>query len=290
MALERRSPCKVNFILNILGKRADGYHELETVMHPVGIFDLLTFEKNGSGIQLTCSDPALPVDTQNLVYRAAEKFFTATNLPPAVRINLQKNIPLEAGMGGGSSNAAHTLLGLNELFATCLTPVQLHTIAAALGSDVPFFLQENPAIAFGRGEKVEALPPFSVLEGMYLFLVHPGFGVSTPWAYKKLARFPSHLNGEAGRARLLADALIRADFAASKHHFYNSLEAPALEKYPILQIFQQFMRAHRAPIAMMSGSGSTTFAIVENKHVAEKLAEEFKGKFGNSCWQKVVPL
>src|SRR5262249_41136077 len=106
MRLEKLSGCKVNLLLNILGKRPDGFHELETVMHPVKVFDRLSFEPAASGIQLTCSDPRLPTDSSNLVFRAAEKFFQATKINGGVRIHLEKTIPLEAGLGGGSGNAA----------------------------------------------------------------------------------------------------------------------------------------------------------------------------------------
>lgn len=290
MAAERLSPCKVNFILNILGRRPDGFHELETLMHHVQVHDRLEFEIIPSGIHLTCSDPTLPTDSQNLVVRAAEKFFALSGVSQGIRIHLQKNLPLAAGLGGGSSNAAHTLLGLDEIFRTSLPTGELHGLAATLGSDVPFFLQDNPALAVGRGEEVHSLAPFKSLDGCYIFLVYPGFGVSTPWAYKNLARFPEHLNGRAGRARQLADALTRGDFDGAKLDFYNSLEAPVLEKYPLLKLFQRFMLENGAEVAMMSGSGSTTFAITESKSAGEKLAEKFRGKFGDSCWQTVVPL
>src|SRR5258708_4951683 len=116
MTLEKKSPCKVNLLLNILGKRPDGFHELETVLHPVGLYDRLSFTRGGRGIQLACSDPALPADERNLAQRAATSFLQAARLDEGVRIELEKKIPLAAGLGGGSGNAATTLLGLNELF------------------------------------------------------------------------------------------------------------------------------------------------------------------------------
>src|SRR5690348_3925562 len=117
MTLERQSHCKVNLLLNILGKRSDGFHELETVMHPVGVFDRINFSREvGEGIELTCSEPTLPTDSRNLVYRAAALFLETAKIREKVRLHLQKKIPMEAGLGGGSGNAATTLLGLNELF------------------------------------------------------------------------------------------------------------------------------------------------------------------------------
>src|SRR5436190_5289571 len=157
MHLEKQSPCKVNLLLNILGKRADGFHELETVMHPVPVCDTLSFARDGNGIELACSDPALPTNSSNLVWRAARAFLENAGIVSGVRIHLEKRIPMEAGLGGGSGNAATTLLGLNELFGSPLTPHSLQELAAALGSDVPFFLQGKPALGTGRGERIEAL-------------------------------------------------------------------------------------------------------------------------------------
>src|SRR3954471_17031508 len=155
--VQKKSPCKVNLLLNILRKRPDGFHELETVMQPVPLFDLLDFSREGQGLQLTCSEPSLPTDSANLVFRAAEGFFKAAGITDGVRIHLEKKIPLAAGLGGGSGNAATTLLGLNELFGKPLTGDGLLSLAASLGSDVPFFLQDKPALATGRGEKITSL-------------------------------------------------------------------------------------------------------------------------------------
>src|SRR6185503_14284931 len=126
----------------ILGKRPDGFHVLETVIQPIAVFDLLTFE-NSDRLELTCNDPNLPTDSANLVHRAAMEFFSAARIPGGVRIHLEKRIPLAAGLGGGSGNAAITLLGLNELFGQPLQPDKLYELAARIGSDVPFFLQAN---------------------------------------------------------------------------------------------------------------------------------------------------
>lgn len=290
MALEKTSCCKVNLLLNILRKRPDGFHELETIMQPIGIQDVLKFERVSNGIELTCSNPSLPVDSSNLVHRAADAFLKESGIQEGVRMHLEKHIPLAAGVGGGSGNAAVTLLGLNELFGQPFALEQLVTIAAGLGSDVPFFLQAGPALATGRGEKVEPLAPFRALQRKAILLIHPGFGVSTPWAYQNLKRFPEALNGQSGRAHELLRLLAGTNAAAVGGHLYNSLEAPVLEKYPILRLFQEFLRAEGALGALMSGSGSTTFALVENAAAGEQLREKFLGKFGASNWTAVVPL
>jgi 4-diphosphocytidyl-2-C-methyl-D-erythritol kinase len=289
VTLTRSSPCKVNLLLNILGKRADGFHELETVMQPLRLCDELAFERTNSGIVLTCSEPTLPTDATNLVYRAASAFFQRSGIVGGVRIHLEKKIPMAAGLGGGSGNAATTLLALNELFGQPLDSAQLHETAASLGSDIPFFLQTQPALAEGRGEKIQPLKPFPALAGCAFLLVHPGFGIATSWAYQELARFPAALNGECGRAARLISCLESGDLRAASGACYNSLEAPALEKYPWLAVLQDFLREQGAAAALMSGSGSTTFAIARDLGGAQELEECVREKFGR-CWTAIVPI
>lgn len=288
--LEKDSPCKVNLLLNILGKRPDGFHELETVFHPVNLCDRIRFQRLGHGVQLTCNDPRLPTDATNLVHRAATTYLKSALIPEGVRLLLEKRIPMAAGLGGGSGNAATTLLGLNELFGNPLPLTRLHDLAATLGSDVNFFLQAKPALATGRGEKVESLENFPALRGAHFLLIHPGFGISTPWAYQNLSRFPAALNGTPGRARKLISLLQSADLTAAGHEFYNSLEAPALEKYPVLALYQEFFREQGAAATLMSGSGSTTFAIYRDRPAAEAAREKFKPRFGDTCWTAIVPV
>jgi 4-diphosphocytidyl-2-C-methyl-D-erythritol kinase len=289
MPLIRLSPCKVNLLLNILGRRADGFHELETLMQPVGLTDVLSFEPGSKGIQLTCSNPHLPTDQGNLVHRAATGFFQAARIEAGMGIHLEKRIPMAAGLGGGSGNAATTLLALNELFGQPLAPDALSQLAATLGSDVPFFLQSKPALATGRGERVEPLAPFAALRGVTLLLIHPGFGIATPWAYRELARFPAALNGRPGRARELVSLLQSGDLRSAGAAFYNSLEAPALDKYPILAMYQEFLREHGAAATLMSGSGSTTFALFGDLAAGEQARDKFLVKFGPNCWTALVP-
>ena len=289
MTLEKRSFCKVNLLLNILGRRADGFHELETIMQPIRVFDQLGFSRVAQNIQLHCSHPALPTDSGNLVYRAAALFLGAAQIRDGVKIELEKRIPLAAGLGGGSGNAATTLLGLNELFGHVLEPERLVALAAALGSDVPFFLQDKPALGVGRGEKIQPLDEFRALKGASFILIHPGFGIATAWAYQQLSRFPAALNGRAGRAKTLISLLGSTDLNKAGAEFYNSLEAPALEKFPILALYQEFLRANGAAATLMSGSGSTTFALVNSQVAAEALVERFKSKFGDQNWVTIVP-
>ncbi len=163
-------------------------------------------------------------------------------------------------------------------------------LAAALGSDVPFFLQDKPALATGRGEKIQSLAFFPALRGKALVLVHPGFGIASASAYQQLHRFPEAVNGRPGRAQQLIALLRSGDLQAAGKQFCNSLEAPALEKYPLLVLFQEFFRANGALATLMSGSGSTTFAIAKNLDAAHEIIQKFKAHFGPTHWTAVCSL
>lgn len=289
MPLTLRSGCKVNLLLNILGRRPDGFHELETLLHPVGLFDELSFSPAGSGVKFTCSDSSLPTDGSNLVVKAANGFFARFGQGGA-EIHLEKRIPAAAGLGGGSGNAATTLLGLNRIHGNPLTDADLGEIAAKLGSDVPFFLQHKPALGLGRGERVTALDAFPCLAKVWIVLVRPNFGVSTPWAYQELAKYPAALNGRQGRAAELIETLKAGDLPKACGQLYNSLEAPVLSKYLLLEVFQKFFRKHGALAALMSGSGSTTFALFADEAEAKAAVAALPGEFGDTNWTAAVPL
>jgi 4-diphosphocytidyl-2-C-methyl-D-erythritol kinase len=163
-------------------------------------------------------------------------------------------------------------------------------LAAGIGSDAPFFLQNFPALANGRGERVEPLEiEFTALKGMYFILVHPGFGVSTAWAYRELARHPDALAGTPGRAGRLIDKLQGGDLAGAAIDFYNALEAPVLRKFPILTLFQEFLRERGAAVALMSGSGSTTFGLFPGEAEARAVEGAIRAEFGAKTWTSVVP-
>ncbi len=278
--LSRKSLGKVNLVLNVLGRREDGFHELETLMVPVGVADELSIELGGAGIELSCSRSELPTDRGNLVYRAAEVFCHRAGLTEGVRIHLEKRMPLEAGMGGGSSNAATTLLLMNQLFGGALGTEVLRELAEGLGSDVPFFLGSGPGVARGRGERVEEVDSFGCLEGVGVFLVHPGFGVSTPWAYKQLVHFPQLLNGRSGRVDEMVEAMRSGGMRRVGELLYNALEEPVLNKYPLLMLFQEFLRGRDSLGVLMSGSGSTTFSLWGSIDEAREAEAAFRAEFG----------
>ncbi|MBI1841165.1 MAG: 4-(cytidine 5'-diphospho)-2-C-methyl-D-erythritol kinase [Verrucomicrobia bacterium] len=292
MSVERitlESPCKVNWVLNILGSRPDGFHELESLMVPVPICDRLQFDPDPREFALTCSHPGLPVDGSNLVHKAATLFFAAAGLEARGSIHLEKRIPMAAGLGGGSGNAAVALLGLNQVFGKPLPMARLYELAAQLGSDVPFFLESGPALALGRGEKVERLPSFSALRGCALLLVHPGFGISTPWAYQALKRFPNAIHGTPGRAAASAAVMAGSSAARAAEELFNSLEAPALDKYPILSVYQRALQDAGALGALMSGSGSSTFGVFGSIDDAARARQRFVSRF-SECWTEVARL
>lgn len=286
--LELKSPCKINLVLNILGKRSDGFHELETLLYPVGCFDRLFFRKTEAGIQLTCDDPALPCDSSNLVHRAAAAFFERTGIREGVAIHLEKRIPQQAGLGGGSANAAMTLRGLNQLFESPLTDKDLVEIAAALGSDVPFFLSDQPALATGRGEAIQPLGNLKLSTGKYFLIFHFGFGVPTGWAYQQLARHETCIHGRQGRAGELVEALKSDPDGAAWKMFYNAFEIPVFTKFPILALLKEYLLSNGALTALMSGSGSAIFAVIEDSARAESLVEKVKSRFGASLWSCLV--
>jgi len=203
---------------------------------------------------------------------------------------LEKRLPLAAGLGGGSANAAVTLTALNELWGSPIGAARLRELAAALGSDVPFFLQDRPALATGRGEHVESLEPFAALAGCGLVLVHPGFGVPTAWAYRTLAGYPEAVQGRPGRAAEWLTTIRSGDRLAACRSLYNALEAPVLPKYPLLRVFQDFFRESGVLGVMMSGSGSSTFAITEDVARAESLRDRFVARFGESVWTATTRL
>lgn len=294
MRLTRSSACKVNLVLNVLGRRPDGYHDLETLFLPAPLYDFIEAETADSGISLICSRADLPADSTNLVYRAAadylQRLAARTGRVGGARLWLDKRLPLAAGLGGGSANAAATLLILNELYEGGLTGSDLDDLAAGLGSDVNFFLQDGPALAFGRGEKIVRLGPLAAVQGATLLLYHPGFGVPTPWAFRALAGYPERIAGAPGRAAGAAARFAAGDRVAAGNALYNALEAPVWNKYPVLALAAERLREEGAWGALMSGSGSTTFGLFHDRCAAERAAEAFRSEFGAAGWLQIVDL
>lgn len=270
-SIDLLAPAKVNLSLAVKGRRDDGFHEIESLMIPISIFDRLKIEHLEEGdLQFTCSDPSLPTGEDNLVVRAARLFCASTGVEPRVRITLTKEIPHGAGLGGGSSDAASTLLGLNRLFGTELTREALAAMAAELGSDIPFFIYQSPAVIRGRGETVEP-QPFS--HALSLLLIKPPFAVPTPWAYsrwKDAATIPGVPMGPQ---------------SFSWGMLQNDLERPVFEKYLFLAHLKRWLlEQSEVRGALMSGSGSTVFAILKEREAGFDLGAKVAQEFGTDLW------
>jgi 4-diphosphocytidyl-2-C-methyl-D-erythritol kinase len=266
------APAKINLSFRIKERRADGFHEIETLMAPISFADRITIERAGGDgeICFTCDDPSLPAGEDNLVVRAAQLFRQGRNIRSGITIVLEKKIPHGAGLGGGSSDAASTLLGLNELFDVGLEQEELMGLAAQLGSDVPFFIARSAAVCRGRGEIVV---PTSLATKLRLMLFKPDFAVPTPWAY-----------GRWKESRELPGA----DYSAQEFsgiRFVNDLERPVFEKFVLLAHLKTWLRQQpEVAVALLSGSGSTVFAVLREDAAGEELAARAKAEIDATLW------
>ena len=265
------APAKINLSLRVLRKREDGFHEIETLMAPIAIRDTLDIERrDGGGIDFTCSDTTLPVDGTNLVVRAARAFCSAARVEPDVRIFLQKEIPHGAGLGGGSSDAAATLLALDTLFETRMPHADISRIAAEIGSDVPFFLARSAAWCRGRGENVE---PCTLPGPLPLLLIKPTFGVPTPWAYQRW------------RDSLEIPGVPYAPQTLGGITLVNDLERPVFEKFIQLAEMKRWLLGQpETAAALMSGSGSTMIAVLRESAAGPAFSERARVQFGEHTW------
>lgn len=267
------APAKINLSFQIKGRRADGFHEIETLMTPISLADRLTIEESGNGessLDFSCDDPSLPVGDDNLAVRAVKLFREATDTRKGINIVLEKKIPHGAGLGGGSSDAASTLLGLDELFGTGLQQKDLIDLAAQLGSDVPFFLVRSAAICRGRGEIVK---PTSLAAPLSVLLLKPDFGVPTAWAYGKWTA---------------SQQLPGIDYASQEFdgvQFVNDLEHPVFEKFVLLGHLKTWLcQQPEVGAALMSGSGSTVFAILREAKGSVPLSERIRADIDPTMW------
>jgi 4-diphosphocytidyl-2-C-methyl-D-erythritol kinase len=269
-AMQVFAPAKINLSLKILGRRDDGFHEIETLIVPISLCDEMKIEKNERGIEFRCDDPFVPLSDDNLVIQAAKSFFVATELEPAVSIELKKKIPLGAGLGGGSSDAASTLLALNHLFEANLTHDELAELGATAGSDVPFFVFESPAICRGRGEVVT---PIQLPERLSIVLLKPAFVVPTQLAYSRWQD-----------SREIPDVPYAAQQFADQT-FINDLEHPVFEKFVFLARLKIWLlKQPEVGAALMSGSGSTVFAVIRPNADADLLATRAKSELDAELW------
>lgn len=264
-------PAKVNLFLKVLGKRPDGYHEISTLMQPVSIYDELTVEiESGSGVEISCSSNQCPSGPSNLAYKAAELFLKKTGIGKKVKLSIVKEIPVGAGLGGGSSDAASVLIALNSMTGAGEAEETLMRLGAEIGSDVPFFILRSSAWASGRGTELKrvALPCY------HYVLVNPGFHVSTAWAYGNLDL--TKVNQDYNLSYSV-EALSRTDNKGGlKGLLVNDLETATIAAHPALARLKDVLLENGADGALMSGSGPTVFGVFAGRDSAAAAFEAIK--------------
>ena len=269
MKCVEKAYAKVNLTLAVGEKRPDGYHEVVSVMQRVSLCDTLTAEQTREGITLTCSDPALPSGEENLAHRAASLFFRETGIAGGAALTLEKRIPSQAGLGGGSSDAASALLALRKLYAPALSDTELETMAAALGSDVPFFIRGGTQLATGRGEVLSPLP--SLTDGWFV-IVKPTESFSTPAMYRRLDEPGSVL---VRNSRYMQDAVAANNVHAVAAELHNSFER-VVPKDSSLRTIKDALRAQGALASLLSGSGSAVFGLFDTETAARAAVEALR--------------
>ena len=253
------APAKINMILRILDRRPDGFHNLWSIMQTVALEDevQIKLRADQQDIQLSCDAMQLAADRSNLVYRAAAAVLTRAQPAIGLDIELRKRIPMGAGLGGGSSDAAATIIGLNLLLQLGWSPTQMADVGQSLGSDVPFFLFAPSSIVAGRGETVRPV----VVEGpRWVVLVNPGFGIETKWAYQQLAATRTAVR-PLSPAQLALDRQSRVSWAQLVAAAENDFEAPVFAAHEKLQEIKRSLQTYGAEIALLSGSGATVFGL-----------------------------
>ena len=253
------SPAKINLFLQVTGKRPDGFHELFSLMCCLDLFDIIFLQFGGKKIEIESSSLQIPHDETNIAHKAATLFFKSLKTTDGLNIRIEKSIPVAAGLGGGSSNAASVLSGLNQHYGFPFSRDELMSLGLELGADVPFFLFQKPALASGVGEKLEAYPgslPYHIL------LLIPGIEVPTAEVYRNL-----NLGLTKCKKKITKLFLKQSGFDASLH-LCNDLETVTIAKYPVIESLKKQLLAHGALGALMSGSGPTVFGLFSDSHTA----------------------
>jgi 4-diphosphocytidyl-2-C-methyl-D-erythritol kinase len=253
------SPAKINLFLQVTGKRPDGYHELFSLMCCLDLFDVIFLQFGGQKIEIDASSSQIPLDETNIVHQAATLFFKKLKVTDGLSIRIEKTIPVAGGLGGGSSNAASTLIGLNQHYGFPFSRNELMFMGLELGADVPFFIFQKPAFASGVGEKLEAYPgrlPYHIL------LLTPGVEVHTGEVFQNL-----NLRLTKCKKIITKPFLKQSGFDVSLH-LCNDLETVTISKYPIIESLKKQLLSHGALGALMSGSGPTVFGLFSDPHAA----------------------
>ncbi len=263
------SPAKINLFLHITGKRSDGYHDLVTLMCCIGLYDTVVLKIGAPKTVISCSDPMVPQDKTNLAYRAADRFHEYLSGYPEktgehLEIHIDKRIPVAAGLGGGSSNAAAVLIGLNQYYGYPFTQAELQEMGQSIGADVPFFIFHHPAIASGIGERLE---PYLGLPAYHIVLVHPGFQVSTAAVYNNLDL------GLTNCKKKLSKTLLGKQAFKASAHLCNDLETVTVKNYPAIALVKESLMDQGALGALMSGSGPAVFGLFSDARQARNAFE-----------------
>ena len=276
-----RAPAKINLFLKVMKRRPDGYHEIISLMQKIELFDILKLSKEGETIRLSCPDSDLPDNEDNLVYRAAKAFVAATGDKTGIRIVLEKRIPVAAGLGGGSSDAAAVLKGLNILLKAGVNLGELARIARPLGADVPFFIQDySAAIATGIGDRLEEFEP---LTGLWLLLVNPGFGLSTKWVYENFPLTTGVNPYILARVRKMQENLLES-IPSLFIEFGNDLEVVSINRFPEIGNMKNELEQAGAVATLMSGSGPTVFGLFPVEEEARRSFLQLSKKYGKNVF------
>ncbi len=272
-SIEISSPAKINLRLDVLGRRPDGYHEIRTIFQKITLADELSISITKSGIEITCDNPQVPLNKENLTHVAAKMLLDRYMINDGIMIAIRKRIPIAAGLGGGSSNAASTLLGINQLFDLGIDKRELLKMGRNIGADVPFFIFGNSALATGIGEKLE---PLEITPPLWLLLVTPDIPISTAWAYANVRR-------------RLTKKVINITISNWINHLSevidllkNDLEEVVIPHYPEIQSIKEDLLERGAMGSLMSGSGSTVFGIFGSEKEAQNAYSQLKN---HRTWQ-----
>ncbi len=273
--MELRAHAKINLSLAVLGTRPDGYHELRTVFQSLALHDTLEFEPGDGRLSIACSSPRVPLDERNLAWKAARLVWEAAGRAglPSGRLRIAKRVPVQGGLGGGSADGAAALVGWNRLWDAGLAPDRLRQLARGLGADVPFFLSAGTALGLDRGDDIR---PLADAPPRWVVLVMPGFGVSTPQAFRW---WDEDESARAGARAAAADPAERGGLAV-----FNDLEAPVSRRHPELADIRARLAAAGALAAAMTGSGSTMFGLFDGEPRARAAA----GGLADRRWRVAV--
>ncbi|MCF6147381.1 MAG: 4-(cytidine 5'-diphospho)-2-C-methyl-D-erythritol kinase [Candidatus Kuenenia sp.] len=263
------APAKINLFLEILGKRPDGYHEIETVMQKVCLYDYIYMEDNEC-MEFNCSNPELEKGEDNLIVKAVRLLQRESGISRGIKIFLEKNIPIGAGLGGGSSDAAATLFGVNKMWQLGYDTEKLMSFAARLGSDIPFFIGKNTAICKGRGEIIQPFP--SKVKYSYV-IIYPGFEVCTAIIYKN---FKIALTKNFKDVNFTLRALESGDVGLLGKYLYNRLEDVVFKLYPQLEKIRQKLEKFNFCGVLLSGSGSAMYGLCRRESEAKNIGQKLK--------------